>query len=188
MAGVIETIKSRRTTRQFTGEAVPPETIRQILDAAVWAPNHHLTEPWEFIVVTGAARERFAEIRVATQAARYPDPSRPEIEAALRKLRDDTLAIPVLIFVTTTVPDDPAVREEDYAATMMAVQNLMLAAAEEGLGTAIKTTGFVGNEALYEWLSVREGRRLAAVVFLGHPAAQAAKSRTPAEAKTRWIS
>ncbi len=187
MPDVIEIIKSRRTIAQFAPDPVPAAVIREILDAAVWAPNHRRTEPWGFVVATGAARERFADLRVATQAAKQADPTRPEIEAALRKVREDTLAVPALIFATTAVSDNPETREEDYAATMMAVQNIALAAVARGLGTSIKTTGFVGNRDLYEWLSIPAGRRLAAVIFLGRPAQIPIKPRTPAEQKTRWM-
>ena len=38
-----------------------PSEVRPLLEAAVRAPNHHLTEPWRFIVLTGQAIEDLGE-------------------------------------------------------------------------------------------------------------------------------
>jgi nitroreductase len=38
---------------------VEPELVQRLCQLAVWAPNHHRTEPWRFAVLTGRGRERF---------------------------------------------------------------------------------------------------------------------------------
>jgi len=48
---VDEAIRSRRTLKEFTDEPVAPELVRELLELAVLAPNHHGTEPWRFWVV-----------------------------------------------------------------------------------------------------------------------------------------
>src|SRR5205823_3197532 len=127
---VIEAIRTRRTVKDFRPEPVARELIEQVLDAAVWAPNHRLTEPWEFLVLQGTTLQRLAGLRsqmvvdyLAGQGAK------PEVVA---KQGDDAynkgVGAPVTIAVTLAQHADPAIREEDYAATMAAVQNLMLAA------------------------------------------------------------
>src|SRR5713226_1924298 len=54
---VLETIKQRRSVGQVTAEEPTREQIERILEAATYAPSHHVTEPWHFFVITGAARE-----------------------------------------------------------------------------------------------------------------------------------
>src|SRR5579883_2912176 len=60
---VREAIQTRRTIKRYRAEPVPGALIEQVLEAAVWAPNHRLTEPWEFVVVQGETLEQLAQLR-----------------------------------------------------------------------------------------------------------------------------
>ena len=53
-----ELIRSRRTKRGFTQQAVALETVQEILSVAKYAPSSSNTQPWRCYVVTGKARER----------------------------------------------------------------------------------------------------------------------------------
>jgi hypothetical protein len=46
---VIALIRARRSIfpKDYTGAKVPREQIERLLDAANWAPTHHLTQPWK---------------------------------------------------------------------------------------------------------------------------------------------
>lgn len=48
---LIELMRKRRSVRQFTGEAVPQETVDKVLQAALLSASGRATRPWEFIVV-----------------------------------------------------------------------------------------------------------------------------------------
>ena len=58
-------IKHRRSinTNMFTGEPVDDQIINKMLDNAVWAPTHKLTEPWRFIVFTGDGLMKLAHFQ-----------------------------------------------------------------------------------------------------------------------------
>lgn len=58
---VKDVIRERRTIKKFKQEAVPVEKITDLLDTAVWAPNHKLREPWRFLLFTGEGRQKLAE-------------------------------------------------------------------------------------------------------------------------------
>ena len=61
--GAVETvITGRRTAKQFVPQPVPRSTIARLIEAAVWAPNHRLNEPWRFYVLDGASRTQLAKI------------------------------------------------------------------------------------------------------------------------------
>jgi nitroreductase len=49
---MLNLIRSRRSIRAFTGEAVTKEQLRDILSAAMAAPSARNRKPWEFLVVT----------------------------------------------------------------------------------------------------------------------------------------
>jgi nitroreductase len=167
---------------------VPRETIELLLDCAVRAPNHKLTEPWRFAVLTGEAKARLAEIRAAHRLERYDDPASDEARAAGDKQRRETLETPVIIVVMSRVHDDEIIREEDYAAVMMGTANLMTAALSLGLGTYLKTGGVIRDPALAELIGLPAGYRVVGVLSLGYPAeAETPRRRRPAVELTRWI-
>ncbi|MFH1354817.1 MAG: nitroreductase family protein [Candidatus Omnitrophota bacterium] len=48
----IETVKVRRSVRDYTDKAIPGEALRKLVDAARFAPTARGVEPWEFIIIT----------------------------------------------------------------------------------------------------------------------------------------
>lgn len=46
-----ELLKSRRSIRKYTDEALSPEDVRLILEAALMAPSSKRSTGWEFIVI-----------------------------------------------------------------------------------------------------------------------------------------
>ncbi len=115
--GVLDVIRSRRSVPRLKPDPVPHELITQLIDAAVWAPNHKLTEPWKFYVLEGASKRRFAETRRDFRRTQLPNPDAAEVQPALEKVYRDTAETPVIIVVTSHVADDPEQREEDFWAT-----------------------------------------------------------------------
>lgn len=180
-------IKTRRSISRFKDEPVPRELVERMLESAVWAPNHHLTEPWEFHVLGGEAKRAFAKHRIDFRQTLFKNPDAPEIEKALQKLYADTVAVPMIIAVTTTSPDDPDLRDDDYAATMCAIQNMLLTAVGLGLGAYLRTGGFIHHRGLRDLLAVPDGRRVAGILYAGYPERTPERRRTPYAQKTRWL-
>lgn len=184
---VLEAIRARRSAPRLRPDPVPREIIEQMLEAAVWAPNHRMTEPWRFYVLTGDAKGRFAAIRRRVRAAGMPNPDAPEAAKALDKVYEDTVATPVLIVVTTAVCDDPVQCEEDLGATYMAMQNLMLAGAALGVGTYLRTGAILHDPELRALLGLGADRRIVGVIYVGYPVDLPQKRRTPAAERTVWL-
>jgi nitroreductase len=184
----ITAINRRTSVRRFRPDPVARGVVEQLLDCAVRAPNHKLTEPWRFTVLTGAARDRFAELRAKHRLKRFTDPTTPEALAAANKMRQETLAAPVYIIAMSALSADEITREEDYAATMMAVANLITAAESLGLGTYLKTGGLMQDPELLQLADVPEKYRVVGLISLGYPADQdPPRRRKPASELTRWI-
>ena len=184
----ISAITSRTSVRRFRPDPVSRDTIERLLDCAVRAPNHKLTEPWRFVVLTGAARDRFAEIRARHRLKRFADPDSSEAQAAADKVRRDSRDTPVYIVVMTAVSQDDITREDDYAAAMMAIANLMTAGQSLGLGTYLRTGGVMQDHALLELADVPEGFRVVGILSLGYPAEEEVpRRRKPAAELTRWL-
>jgi nitroreductase len=184
----ITAIHQRTSVRRFRSEPVSRETIEQLLECAVRAPNHKLTQPWRFTILTGAARDRFAELRAGHRLKRFDNPSAPEALAAADKVRRETRETPVFVIVMSAVDPDEITREEDYAASMMAVANLMIAAESVELGTYLKTGGIRRDPAVLELARVPQGFRVVGIVSLGYPAeTESPRRRRPAAELTQWV-
>jgi nitroreductase len=183
---VSEAIRARRSIKKFTDRPVTREEIETLLAAAALAPNHRLTQPWRFYVLGPEARYAYGLALGERKARKQPN------EESGRALRDavaaEHRALPAMIAVAVVHVDDPEVREEDYAAAMMAVENLALTAVELGLGTHIKTGGVMSDPAACVAAGVRDGERIVAIVNVGTPAdVPPAKSRESAAVFTTWM-
>ncbi len=181
-----EAIRQRRSIKRFTERAVTREEIEAILAAAMLAPNHRLTQPWRFYVLGPEARHAYGLALGERKARKQPD---AESGRALRDtVASEHRALPGMIAVAVVNTDDPERREEDYAAAMMAVQNLALAAVELGLGTHIKTGAVMSDPAARRAACVRDDERIVAIVNVGEPAdVPPPKVREAAAVFTIWV-
>src|ERR1043166_1141106 len=131
-----DAIRGRRSIKRFTDRPITREEIEALIAAATLAPNHRLTNPWRFHVLGPNAREAYGRALGERKAQKQTDPGKA---AELRDaVAPDHRPLPAMIVVAVVESTDPEQREEDYAATMMGVQNMMLRATEMGLGTSLK--------------------------------------------------
>ena len=159
---VDQAIRERRTVGAFTDRPVERGLIEELIEAAVWAPNHKHTEPWRFHVVAGHARDDLADSVLAELAAAGASPAK-DPRAKLKRA-------PLFIAVTqTTLPDDPVRDLEDYAACCCAVQNLLLAAHARGLAAKWSTGALAESNAAKRWLGIAEHDRIVGYIYLGYP-------------------
>ena len=182
---LFDAIRSRRSTKQFTGRPIAREEIARLLDAAAQAPNHRMTQPWRFYVLGPEARRAYGAVLGARKAKKVEDPE--AARAVAEKVAAQEAAMPAEIAVSMTLDANPEIREEDYAAAMMAVQNLLLAACALGLGTHLKTGAVMDDPRARSAVGVPDGERIVALIQLGEPAAVPdAKPRRAAAEVTTW--
>ncbi len=182
----IELLSSRRSIREFTSREVTRAEIETLLEHAVTVPNHRLTQPWHFYVLGPAARRAFGIALGARKARKVEDPT--AAEQLRQKIGDEHAALPLMIAVAIAQTQNLEIREEDYAAGMMAVQNLALAAVALGLGTHIKSGAVMDDPAARAAVGAAEGERIIAIVNVGEPATvPIAKPRKSAAEVTTWV-
>ena len=165
---IITAIQSRRTIKEFRSDPIPEETLWRILDAARWAPNHRLTEPWRIVIIGMQSREALAD-SLANQTASNQEP--PSLAKAKEDARRKVMSSPVLLAVTCRMTENSAQQVEDLAAVCAAIQNMQLAAWADGIGThwnTGKVTRLAETDALLQ-LSER-GEQLVGFLYLGFPA------------------
>jgi len=184
----ITAIRRRTSVRRFRPDPVPRDVIETLLDCAVRAPNHKLTEPWRFAVLTGSARDRFAVLRARHRLQRFPDPESEQARLSVETMRRETEETPAIVVIICAVNPDERTREEDYAAAMMATANLLVAAESLGLGTYLRTGGLMRDPELEAIVALEKGFRIVGMVSLGYPAAEEPpRRRRPAAELTRWV-
>lgn len=183
---VRDAIKARRSIKRFDARPVTREEIEALLEAATLAPNHRLTQPWRFYVLGPEARHAYGLALGERKARKLEDAERGRAvrDSVAREHRD----LPLMIAVAVVNTEDPEVREEDYAAAMMAIQNMALVAVELGLGTHIKTGGVMADPAARAAAGVADNERIVAIVNVGAPLEiPPTKSRDSAARFTTWV-
>ncbi len=181
-----DAIHARRSIKEFTAKPISRDELEQLLEAAAQAPNHRMTQPWRFYVLGPEARRAFGEVLGRRKAKRVEDPA--AAAAVVAKVAAAHAALPAFLAVATVLDENPEIREEDYAATMMAVQNLCLAAHDAGLGTHIKSGAVMDDPDARAVFGVKEGERVVAMIELGEPARLPdPKGRKSAAELTTWL-
>ena len=181
-----DAIQQRRSVKRFTDRAITRADIEPLLAAAALAPNHRLTHPWRFYVLGPEARYAYGLALGDRKARKMEDAEKAR--HTRETVAQEHRALPAMLAVAMVTNESAEIREEDYAATMMAVQTLALAAVAAGLGTHIKSGAIMDDPAARAAVGVPEGERIVAVVSLGEPAeVPPAKPRTPATEHTIWV-
>ena len=186
---VTRAIESRQSIGRVTQEPVPRELIERILDSAVHAPNHRITEPWRFHVFAGKGRGEFAKARAATARLIAEAEGEDEELAAGRISRERKKAFrsPVVIAVISQFGRDEVETLENYAACAAAVQNMQLTAHALGLGCIWRTGPVAYHAHMRRFFGLEDGDRIAAYLYIGYPdMGERPRRRRPAAEKTVW--
>jgi nitroreductase len=178
-----DAILTRRSVARLTDRVPERQAIERLLEAAVRAPTHHLTQPWRFVVLAGEERERLGRAW-AEGVERAGKDSSGIVAKALRA--------PVIVCVIERPKHHlPKVVEiEEHHATGAALQNILLAAHDGGLGAMLRTGPACAMSEVREVLGVEEVELIAGFVYLGYPQEGAEERpmtrRTAAAELTEW--
>ncbi len=186
---VKKAIESRRSVGQMKPDPVQREAIEEILESAVHAPNHKLTEPWRFHVFTGKGRGEFARVRaeVARLMAEAEGEEEGYIAGRVSRERKKAFRAPVVIAVISKAGRDSVETLENYAACAAAVQNMQLTAHALGLATIWRTGPVAYHQHMRDFFGLEPGDSIVAYLYLGYPdAPETHRRREPASSKTIW--
>ena len=188
----LDTMAARRSIRRFKDTPVPDDALQAILTAGTQAPSGKNRQPWRFVVVKSDKRAEMVRVMregIAQMKAQGMDTGSSEGSARVME------QAPVTVFVFRPDGLHPLLPRSIEQAFMdvvdvqsigAAIQNMLLAAQDLGLGSLWICDVFYAYEELRTWLG-EEGQMIAAV-SLGYPAQSPdARPRRPIAEVTRWI-
>ncbi|CAN5719366.1 nitroreductase [soil metagenome] len=186
---VTEAIEKRQSIGRFMQDPVQREKVEQVLESAIHAPNHKITEPWRFHVFEGKGRGEFARARaeMARLMAEAEGEEEELISGRVSRERKKAFRSPVVIVVISLAGRDEVETLENYAACSAAVQNMQLTAHSLGIGSIWRTGPVAYHPHMREFFGLEEGDKIVAYLYLGYPnMGERPRRRRPAAERTVW--
>ncbi len=180
---------ARRTIRAFTAEPVDGQAVRRAVATALTAPAPHHSQPWRFVILE-SAQARTALLDAMREAwiadLRHDGFTQEQIVRRIRRgepLRNAPLiVVPCLVTdAAHEYPDERRAAAEQAMFTVSmgaAVQNLLVALAVEGIGSAWISSTLFCQDVAARAMDLPDGWRPMGAIAVGH-AAEQARPRPP---------
>ena len=187
LSEVTAIIRDRRTIypEQYSTRKIHKYQIELLLNNAVWAPTHGMTQPWRFIVFRDNALNDLSEALGSIYLSEIP--KEKQLDSKLGKLMSRSKMASAVIAIILDREDSIIPEEDDFAAISCAVQNMHLTATAQGIGAFWSTPGIMKSKRFNEFLGLKEEQRCIGLFYLGYPAIEWPKGqRKPIEYLTEW--
>jgi len=166
-----EALRGRRTIELFLQTPIPDELVRDAIETATWAPNHHVTEPWRFYVLGEETKARCLDLCRDIVSAKKG-------EKAADFKRESWSEKPGWLVVSCQHSDDELLQREDYAACSAAVQNFMLHLWKAGVGSKWTTGDITRDQRFLDIVGIDESRAfVVGLIWFGYPKLTPTQSR-----------
>ncbi len=150
---LLDLLACRRSPYAFSPQPVEPEELRQLFEAARWAPSSYNEQPWNFVVVTRNDPEGFKRmLSILVEANQQWAHNAPVLALAVARLN----------FAQDGRPNRHALYDLGQAVAHLTVQ----AAA---LGLAVHQMGGFDVEQARQSFHLPAGHEPVAVIAIGYP-------------------
>jgi len=181
MAEFYDVLRAQRACRSFADRDVDDTVLDKVLWAATRAPSAENRQPWVFVVVRDdATRRALADLTRRTweeggrahSVGRLSERLLAEVDHGAR---EGLAGAPVMVVVCGDADRGHAAALP--ASVFPALQNLLLSATAEGLGSVLTTLALVHGDEVAHLLGLPDHVRPMALVPLGWPAAPQGEAR-----------
>lgn len=183
-------IRDRRSIypEQFSKRKIHREQIELLLNNAIWAPSHGLTQPWRFVVLQDNALLQLSEVLGNAYLSETPKELQND-KKLIKLINRPKLATAVIALIVDREKDTKISEADDFAAVACAVQNMHLTATAQGIGGFWSSTNMVKTQQFREFVSLTEQQICIGLFYLGYPEIEWPKGqRKPIEYVTTWKS
>ena len=160
----LELLLGRNSAVRLTDPGPDAQALEKMFQSAVRAPDHGRLQPWRFVVIAGAERERFGEAMAKLLRARQPDTP----AEVLNRERSKPLRAPLIVVVAARVhTHDKIPAVEQLLSAGAAAQNIMLAAHALGYGAMWKTGPPAYDPEVKRLLGLEPADAIVAFLYIG---------------------
>ena len=186
---VYEAIFGRRNVKEFESDPVSDETLERLFSAAVWAPNHRLTNPTRFYAIRKDSdmRRKVAQLAWDTTYETVVNPNPDQKRRSADANRDRVLDAPAMVYVYSLAGGNEEMTEENYATSCCAVQNMALGAVGEGLALDWSTGGISKLPNISEIVGAEPDSKMVGVIFIGKAKDAPKSTRLAASEVVSWL-
>lgn len=184
-------IQSRRSVypTQMSGEKIPNQFIERMLANAIWAPTHHLSQPWQFVVYEGDAKNKLLDYMAFLYSTHTPEERFSS--AKYEKFEKRKQQVSHIIAINMRRHERDGLPEgEEIAAVAMAVQNMWLTLADHpGYGGYWSSGNLVYLRELADYMHLNDHERCLGLFYLGCVAEDASlpeRQRNKLSEHLRW--
>ena len=190
-------INKRRSIRQFEDREIPRDVLERILDAGLKAPSSNHQRRWELVTLTEKPMIMELAKFIKPYPCRIQEPKSPQQEMfkiaypRQRTMIEESACV-ILPWFQQKYPlseDKNGYGLMDYGATWALIENMLLAATAEGLGSVVHIPVKKEPAQIKEFLKVPDGWALPALVVLGYAIKDPLLPRqvkATVENKVRW--
>src|SRR3990172_3266127 len=175
MQNIYDIVMTRRSQRRYTKDMPNRAVIEKIIDAARWAPSAGNRQNLFWWVAAGKKRDELVEIisQVSDRAGELFKDYEEKVQRFLSLYFRTLGGAPVIVTLSFERKDDAEKDEHfdwdlwDYASGCAAMQNFLLLAHAEGLGTCWMTAPLLVHREIKACLGIPEPHDIVAVTPLG---------------------
>lgn len=189
-------IESRKSIRKYKKDPIPADVLERILNAGMHAPSGKNKQNWRFFVVQGKKRDEYLKysqkswLGIKDILQRTLKPSLYEFTERFFYTLGDA---PVIIFCYSL--NDPEERHyTSIGSVYMAVENMILAAVAEGLGTCpmgapLEIASEVNKFLEIENVPLKTGEKIELLcgLVLGYPDHEPPKAPRKTEGRVTYL-
>lgn len=189
LSEVTELIKDRRTIfpESFSDRKVHKEQIELLLNNAIWAPTHGLTQPWRFKVFMDEGKTRLGEFMRDLYVNSVPKEMQ-KVKKIEKIISRAAKASAVIAICMERQASEKIPEIEEIAAVACAVQNIHLTCTAYGLGGFWATPKLSYSDEMKDFLDIGPKDLCLGLFYVGYPGQTWPKGqRKPIEYVTEWI-
>jgi nitroreductase len=158
----MELLRARASNSKLTDPAPDDAVLREILTAALRAPDHAALRPWKIFVVRGDARAKLGELFAEIEGGD---------EESKERARKKPMRAPLMLIVAAVVKESPKAPEvEQVISAGLVAYGILLGLQARGFAGSWKTGGAAYDARMKRALGLKDADHVIGFLYAGTPA------------------